>query len=157
MLIVALLGITVLIFRPRLYASWRALVVMACVTALVLVGGALVAHLHPLNPEMIPVGIAAVVISALFDRRIAMIVAVLLATLVGGQTVFRGTNALFINLVGGAVAAFSVRAVRTRQQTYRWILVIAAAYVRPPSPSGSRSTCRARASWPHPGSACSTP
>jgi len=127
-LIVALLGITVLIFRPRLYASWRALVVMACVTALVLGGGALVAHLHPLNPEMIPVGIAAVVISALFDRRIAMIVAVLLAALLGGQAVFRGTNALYLNIIGGAAAAYSVRAVRTRQQTYWWILVIAAAY-----------------------------
>jgi cyclic-di-AMP phosphodiesterase PgpH len=127
-LVVALLGITVLIFRPHVYASWRAMVVTAGVTALVLVGGALVGHVHPLHPELIPVGIAAVVISALFDRRIAMIVAVLLAVLLGGQAVFRGTNALYLNIIGGAGAAYSVRAVRNRQQTYWWILVIAAAY-----------------------------
>jgi putative nucleotidyltransferase with HDIG domain len=52
-----------------------------------------------------------------------------LATLVGGQSVFRGTNALFINLVGGAVAAFSVRVVTRRNQTYLWIFAVAAAYL----------------------------
>ncbi|HUX32743.1 MAG TPA: HDIG domain-containing protein [Gemmatimonadaceae bacterium] len=127
-LIIALLGLTVLIFRPHVYQSMRSLVVVAGATFLVIGGGALVSHLHPLHPELIPVGIAAIVISALFDRRIAMIVAVLLATLLGGQAVFRGTNALYLNIIGGAAAAYSVRAVRTRQQTYAWILVIAAAY-----------------------------
>lgn len=127
-LIIGLLGVTVLVFRPRVYESLRSVVVIAGVTALVIVGGALVSHVHPLHPELIPVGIAAVVIAALFDRRIAMIVAVLLAVLLGGQTAFRGTNALYLNIVGGAVAAYSVRAVRTRQQTYTWILAIGAAY-----------------------------
>ncbi len=127
-LLLALLGLTVLIFRPQLYDSMRSVLVIAGVTGLVIVGGALVGHLHPLRPELIPVGLAAIVISALFDRRIAMIVAVLLAILIAGQAVFRGTNALYVNIIGGAAAAYTVRAVRTRQQTYTWILVIAAAY-----------------------------
>ncbi|OYV74225.1 MAG: hypothetical protein B7Z72_00645 [Gemmatimonadetes bacterium 21-71-4] len=127
-LIVGLLGVTVLFFRPQVYASLRAVAVIAGVTALVIAGGALVSRLHPLHPELIPVGIAAVVISALFDRRIAMIVALVLAVLLGGQAAFRGTNALYLNIFGGAAAAYSVRAVRTRQQTYAWILVIGAAY-----------------------------
>ncbi len=127
-LLITLLGLTVLIFRPHVYESMRSLIVIAGVTALVIVGGALVSHLRPLRPELIPVGIAAIVISALFDQRIAMIVAVLLAGLLGGQAAFRGTNALYVNIIGGAAAAFSVRAVRTRQQAYYWIVVIAAAY-----------------------------
>ena len=127
-LLLTLLGLTVLIFRPHVYESMRSLVVITAVTGLVIVGGALVAHLRPLRPELIPVGIAAIVISALFDQRIAMIVAVLLAGLLGGQAAFRGTNALYVNIIGGAVAAFSVRAVRTRQQAYYWIVAIAAAY-----------------------------
>ncbi len=127
-LLITLLGLTVLIFRPHVYDSMRSLIVIAGVTALVIVGGALVSHLRPLRPELIPVGIAAIVISALFDQRIAMIVAVLLAGLLGGQAAFRGTNALYVNIIGGAAAAFSVRAVRTRQQAYYWIVVIAAAY-----------------------------
>jgi putative nucleotidyltransferase with HDIG domain len=58
-----------------------------------------------------------------------MISVMVIATLVGGQSVFRGTNALFINLVGGAVAAFSVRVVTRRNQTYLWIFAVAAAYL----------------------------
>jgi cyclic-di-AMP phosphodiesterase PgpH len=127
-LIIGLLGLTVLIFRPHVYESLRSVIVIAGATGLVIVGGAVVSRLHPLHPELIPVGIAAVVISALFDRRIAMIVAVLLAVLLGGQTVFRGTNALYLNIIGGAAAAYSVRAVRNRQQTYAWILAIGGAY-----------------------------
>ncbi len=127
-LLVTLLGLTVLIFRPHVYDSQRSLIVIAAVSGLVIVGGALISHLHPLRAELIPVGIAAIVISALFDQRIAMIVAVLLAGLLGGQAAFRGTNALYVNIIGGAAAAFSVRAVRTRQQAYYWIVVIAAAY-----------------------------
>jgi putative nucleotidyltransferase with HDIG domain len=43
--------------------------------------------------------------------------------------VFRGTNALFINLVGGAVAAATVGEIRRRNQSYRWIVTIGGAYV----------------------------
>ncbi|HET7631068.1 MAG TPA: HDIG domain-containing protein [Gemmatimonadaceae bacterium] len=128
LILLTLLGLTVLIFRPHVYGSTRSLVVIATVTGLVILGGALVSRMRPLHPELVPVGIAAIVISALFDRRIAMIVAVLLAALIGGQSVFRGTNALYVQVIGGAVAAYSVRAVRTRQQTYTWIVVIALAY-----------------------------
>lgn len=127
-LLLGLLGLTILIFRPHVYASLRSLFVIAAVIGLVIAGGAVVSHLRPIRPELIPVSIAAIVISALFDRRIAMIVAVLLAALLAGQAEWRGANALFVNIIGGATAAFSVRAVRTRQQAYGWIAVIAAAY-----------------------------
>jgi hypothetical protein len=128
-LIVSLLGLTILIFRPTVYRNVRWLLMFAAATVIVLVGGAIVSHAHPVHPELIPVAIAAVVLSALFDQRISMIAAMVIATLVGGQSVFRGTNALFINLVGGAVAAFTVRVVSRRNQTYLWIIAIAAAYL----------------------------
>ena len=128
-LIISLLGITILIFRPAVYRNVRWLLMFAGVTALVLIGAAIVGHGRPVHPELIPVTIAAVVLSALFDQRISMIAVMVIATLVGGQSVFRGTNGLFINLVGGAVAAFSVRVVTRRNQTYLWILAVAAAYL----------------------------
>jgi len=128
-LIISLLGLTILIFRPAVYRNVRWLLMFAGVTALVLIGAAIVGHGRPVHPELIPVTIAAVVLSALFDQRISMIAAMVIATLIGGQSVFRGTNGLFINLVGGAVAAFSVRVVSRRNQTYLWILAIAAAYL----------------------------
>src|SRR5437764_13457886 len=128
-LIISLLGLTILIFRPTVYRNVRWLLMFADAVVVVLVGAAIVGHARPVHPELIPVTIAAVVLSALFDQRISMIAVMVIATLVGGQSVFRGTNALFINLVGGAVAAFSVRVVTRRHQTYFWIFAIAAAYL----------------------------
>ncbi len=127
-LVVGLLGLAIFLFRPNAYAHLRWLMVFAAGTVVVLVGGAIVANAKPVHPELIPVTLAVVVISVLFDQRIAMITAMVLAILLGGQSIFRGTNALVINLVGGVVAAFSVRAVRRRNQTYHWILTIGVAY-----------------------------
>ena len=128
-LLVSLLGITLALFRPALYANLRWLAMVAVVCAVVIAGAALVAHADPVRSELIPVALAAVLITALFDRRISVIVAMVLTTLVAGQSVFRGTNALFINLVGGAVAAFGVGSLQRRNQSYWWIVTVAAAYV----------------------------
>jgi cyclic-di-AMP phosphodiesterase PgpH len=127
-LVIVLLGLSLLLFRPQVYRNWRWMLMFAASIALVILGAFLVAQTRPVRPELIPVALAVVVISALFDRRIAMITAMVLAIMVGFQSVFRGTNALFVNLVGGAVAAFSVRAINRRNQAYYWILFIAAAY-----------------------------
>jgi putative nucleotidyltransferase with HDIG domain len=67
-------------------------------------------------------------LSALFDGRIALVGAMVLAVLVGAQSEFRGTNALYLNLIGGAVAAFTLRAVRRRTESYYAMLAVAAAY-----------------------------
>jgi hypothetical protein len=128
-LLVALLGVAVIAFRPAVYDNLRWLLLVAMVTALVLIGGAIVAQVHPVHPELVPVALAAVLLSALFDQRISLIAAMILATLVAGQSVFRGTNALFINLVGGMAAAMTVGEIRRRNQTYRWILAVGAAYL----------------------------
>jgi cyclic-di-AMP phosphodiesterase PgpH len=127
-LLIALLGLTLVIFRPMVYANMRWLLVFAACAVLVLAGGAIVARAHPLRPELLPVALAAVLLSVLFDQRISMIAAMVLAMLVAGQSVFRGTNALFISLVGGAVAAFGVGPIRRRNQWSQWILTIASAY-----------------------------
>jgi putative nucleotidyltransferase with HDIG domain len=128
LLLIGLIGITVLLFRPRVYRSMRWLLAVAATVLLVLIGGAIVAHLRPLRPELVPVALAAVLLSALFDQRISMVAAVLIAALVAGQNVFRGTNALFLNLVGAGVAAYSVGPIRRRNQSYRWIVAIGLAY-----------------------------
>jgi cyclic-di-AMP phosphodiesterase PgpH len=128
-LVIALLGIALVKFRPAVYRNFRWLALVAAVGALVVIGGAVVAAFRPIRPELVPVALAAVVLSALFDRRISVIAAMVLATLVAGQSVYRGTNALFINLVGGAIAALTVGEIRRRNQTYQWILTIGGAYL----------------------------
>jgi putative nucleotidyltransferase with HDIG domain len=128
-LLVALLGVALVNFRPSVYREFRWLLAVAATASLVVIGGAVVAMGHPVLPELVPVALAAVILSALFDQRISLIAVMVLVTLVAGQSVFRGTNALFINLVGGAVAAVSVGEIRRRNQSYRWIVSIGGAYV----------------------------
>jgi putative nucleotidyltransferase with HDIG domain len=128
-LIIALLGVTIVVIRPAIYVNFRWLLAIAAIAALVVIGGGIIASQRPLRPELVPVALAAVLLSALFDRRVSLVAAMVLATLVAGQSDFRGTNALFINLVGGAVAAMTVGEIRRRNQTYQWILVIGGAYI----------------------------
>lgn len=127
--ILILLGVTLSYFRPLLYSHWRSMVVVAALVAFVVLAAALVSQMRPLRPELLPVALAAVVLSALFDQRISMVVTMIIAILIGAQSPFRGTNALFVNLIGGAVAALSVRAVARRHQSYTWLAATAGAYL----------------------------
>jgi putative nucleotidyltransferase with HDIG domain len=127
-LVIAIFGITLLLFRPQLYASMRPMLLVAAVFLTVIVASAAVSRLDSLRPELIPVGIAAIIFSVLFDPRISMIAAMILAVLMGGQAEYRATNALFINLIGGVAAAFSVRFIRRRNQAYYSMMIIAGAY-----------------------------
>lgn len=128
-LVLAIFGIAILVFRPKLYRSMRALALFAAVFTLVLVVAAIGAQWQPVRPELVPVAIAAIIISMLFDTRISMIAAMILAVLAGGQSVYRGTNALFLNLIGGAAAAISMRTVMRREEGYRYVITIGAAYL----------------------------
>lgn len=128
-LVLAIFGIAIVLFRPQLYRSLRALLLFGVVSLLVIAGAALAGHATPVRPELVPVALAAIMLSILFDPRISMIAAMILAVLVGGQGAYRGTNALFLNLVGGAAAALSVRVIRRRDQAYYSILTTALAYL----------------------------
>ena len=128
-LVLAIFGIAILVFRPGLYRSMRALALFAAVFTLVLVVAAIGAQWQPVRPELVPVAIAAIIISMLFDAHISMIAAMILAVLAGGQSVYRGTNSLFLNLVGGAAAALSMRAMLRREDGYRYVVTIGAAYL----------------------------
>jgi putative nucleotidyltransferase with HDIG domain len=128
-LLLTVFGLTLLFFRPHVYASMRAMTLIALAFVVVIAAGALIARAaDTLHPELVPVAFAAVLLSALIDARIALIAAIVLAVLIGGQSEFRGTNALYMNIIGGAAAAFTVRAVRRRNQSYYSMLAVAAAY-----------------------------
>jgi hypothetical protein len=128
-LVIAIFGITLLLFRPQLYRSFRALAFFAVIFLLVLIAAAIVSHGEPVHPELIPVALAAILFSVLFDPRISLIAAMVLAVLIGGQSAFRGTNALFINLIGGVAAAFGARVIRRRDDAFYPMASVAGAYL----------------------------
>ena len=126
--ILAVLGVVLAMFRQEVYEKIRFIGLFASVIALVLVAAAVVASATPVRPELVPVAFAAVILSALFDQRISVITAMVLALLLGTQNAFRGTNLLTTALLAGTVAAFTVRAINRRNQSFRWIMAVAAAY-----------------------------
>jgi cyclic-di-AMP phosphodiesterase PgpH len=127
-LVLAIIGIAILVFRPRIYAAMRSLALFAAVFMLVLIVASIAAQWQPVRAELVPVAIAAIICGMLFDTRIGMIAAMILAVLAGGQGVYRGSNALFLNLVGGAAAALSIRTLLRREESYRYVLTIGLAY-----------------------------
>jgi putative nucleotidyltransferase with HDIG domain len=127
-LVVALLGIALVLFRPQVYDNLRHLIALAAIAAIVVAASAVVARAESVRPELVPVAFAAVLLSLLFDQRISLVGVIVLAVLIGGQSPFRGTNALFMNLIGGAAAALSVRRIRRRNDSFRWIAIAAGSY-----------------------------
>ncbi len=128
LVLIVVLGVTPLLFRPQLYRSFRVILLFAAAFLLVIGTAAAVARMPTPRPELVPVALAAVLFSILFDPRISLVSAMVLAVLVGNQGPFRGTNALFILLVGGVAAAVSVRTVRRRNQAFYSMLVVAGGY-----------------------------
>jgi putative nucleotidyltransferase with HDIG domain len=126
-LVLALFGLTLMLFRPAVYQSLRSMALIGLTFLIVIGVAALIARADPLRPELIPVALAAILIAVLFDPRIALVAGMVLAVLIGWQNAYRGTNALFLCLIGGVAAAFSVRVVRRRNQAYYSIIACAAA------------------------------
>ena len=128
--VVAIFVITLAFYRPEIYARPRSLMVLGACVVVVVAGAALALRAGATLPPgpLVPVGVAALLISILFDSRIALVCALVLAVLIGVQPVFRGTQILFFVLSGGAAAAFSVRALERRTQFVWSIVTIAAAY-----------------------------
>ena len=127
-LLLVVVGLTLLLYRPQLYGSYRALLLIAVVFLVVLAASAVDGRIWG-RAELVPVALSAVLLSVIFDSRIAMIASTVLAVLIGTQAPFRGTNALFVAVVTGAAAAFSVRALRRRNEALVPIVTISLAYL----------------------------
>ncbi|MGZ8492214.1 MAG: HD family phosphohydrolase [Gemmatirosa sp.] len=129
LLLVAVFGLTLALFRPQLYRSFRVVSLFAVGFLLVLGTAAIVARMPTPRPELIPIALAAVLFSVLFDARISLVAVLVLAIFVGNQGPFRGSNALFVMLVGGVAAAASVRTLSRRTQAFTAMLIVAGGYV----------------------------
>ena len=127
-LLLVVVGLTLMLYRPQLYTSYRALSLIAIVFLVVLAAAAVDGRIWG-RAELVPMALAAVLLSVIFDSRIAMIASTVLAVLIGTQAPFRGTNALFVAVVTGAAAAFSVRALRRRNEALIPIVTISLAYL----------------------------
>jgi cyclic-di-AMP phosphodiesterase PgpH len=146
-LLITVFGLTMMFYRPAVYRSSRAVTLIAAAFVVILAIAAAVARRDPSRPELIPIALAAVLFSVLFDTRVSLFASVILATLVGLQAPYLGSSTLFLLLIVGAASAFSVRVIRRRDQAYYSILVTAGAYALAELGIGLAAGTPAHAIW----------
>jgi hypothetical protein len=128
-LIIAVFWALLLFYRRETYRDQRQLAVISALFALPILGAAFVAVAQPLHPELIPIPFMAVMMTVLFNGRVSMIAAMILAILIGLQPVFHDAPALFLCLAGGVPAALSVRSLRRRSHLYTAVIWAGAGYL----------------------------
>ncbi len=117
------------LYRPMIYQNLRQMLLLALLFAIVIVGGKVTSEFISTAPELIPIPFAAMLMTAMFRGRVAMVGAMVMAILLGSQAVFSGVDAVMLALVGGVAAAVSVRNVRRRDHFLLAAAVVAMAYL----------------------------
>src|ERR687894_158663 len=119
----------IVFYRRESYIELRQMAFFAGLFALVvlLTGG--LAGLFPGRPELVPIPFAAILVTMLYNGRIGVFAAVILAILLDGQWALRENYTLFFGLVGGVAGAVGIRVVRRRRHLYVTIGVLAGASI----------------------------
>jgi len=128
-LIVAIFWVLLVFYRRETYRERRQVALIGGLFALVLLQAAVVARFVPQHAEVIILPFMAMMLTVLFNGRVSMIAAMILATVIGLQPVFHDLPALFLCLIGGVTAALSVRVLRRRSNFYGPVLLIASGYL----------------------------
>src|SRR5216684_3179424 len=128
-LIIAIFWVLMVFYRRETYSDLRQVGLIGALFAILLAQAGLVARSYPAHPEITFMPFLAMMMTVLFNGRVSMIAAMILAVVIGLQPVFHDVPALFLCLVGGVTAALSVRALRSRSNFYAPVLIIAAGYL----------------------------
>ncbi len=127
----SLVGILVFMtysFRTEIYRDLRSFSVLLLLIMIVLAAAGVIARTGA-PPALIPVALAALVVSALFDAFLSVVVVSAIAGILLGQAEFEGLAVPMLTAAGGVTAAFAVAEIRRRSQSWLLIALITAAYV----------------------------
>ncbi|HEX4574434.1 MAG TPA: HDIG domain-containing protein [Gemmatimonadales bacterium] len=127
-LILAIFWVLLEFYRRETYRERRQVGLIGGLFGLVLLQAAMVARFFPDHAEIVILPFLAMLLTVLFNGRVSMIAAMILATVIGLQPVFHDQPALFLCVVGGVTAALSVRTLRRRSNFYVPVLIIALGY-----------------------------
>ena len=128
-LIIAIFWVLMVFYRRETYRDPRQVALIGGLFAVVLIQAGLVARFYPAHPEIIFMPFVAMMMTVLFNGRVSMIAAMILAVVIGLQPVFHDVPALFLCVVGGVTAALTVRTLRSRSNFYAPVLIIAGGYL----------------------------
>jgi len=128
-LIIAIFWVLMVFYRRETYRDLRQVGLIGGLFAVLLAQAGLVAHSYPAHPEIIFLPFLAMMMTVLFNGRVSMIAAMILAVVVGLQPVFHDVPATFLCVVGGVTAALSVKTLRSRSNFYAPVLIIVGGYL----------------------------
>jgi putative nucleotidyltransferase with HDIG domain len=115
-------------YRRETYADLRDLTAFAAILVGTIILSAFLHHLVPARPELTPVPLAAMLITMLWNGRLAVSAAMVLGVLIGTQGVFPDDRALVFGLVGGTAGALGIRVLRRRKSMYLAVTLTAGGY-----------------------------
>lgn len=128
-LVLGIFWVLMVLYRRETYRERRQVALIGGLFALVLLQAAAVARFAPHHPEVIILPFTAMMLTVLFNGRVSMIAAMILASVIGLQPVFHDLPAMFLCLIGGVTAALTVRVLRRRSNFYVPVLIIALGYL----------------------------
>jgi putative nucleotidyltransferase with HDIG domain len=127
LLILAVFGFLLYFYRPNVYEDLRHVLLIALMVAVLAAAASIIGRTG--SPvELVPIAFPALVIAVLWDGRMALNFALVMAALLSIQEPFLSMSARMVMLLGGSAAALSVRVVRRRAQGLVLGSVIALVY-----------------------------
>src|SRR5205809_2929088 len=107
-LVLGIFWVLLVFYRRETYRESRQVTLLGSLFGLVLLQAAGVARFWPQHPEIIVLPFLAMMMTVLFNGRVSMNAAMIVAVVISLQPVFHDVPALFLCLVGGVTAALSV-------------------------------------------------
>jgi cyclic-di-AMP phosphodiesterase PgpH len=127
LMVLSIFGFMLLFYRPEVYQDARQMLLLAVLVAATAAAAAAVGSTAA-PVELVPIAFPALVVAALWDGRMALNLALVLAALFAIQVPFLSMSSRVVLLLGGSAAALSVRVVRRRAQGLVLGVVIAGVY-----------------------------
>jgi len=127
-LILSVFWVLLFFYRRETYIELRQVGTAAVLFGCAIVAAAAVARTAPQHAELILLPFTAMMMTVLFNGRVSMIAAMILAVLVAVQPVFHDTPVLFLAFTGGVTAALSVKTLRRRTHLYLAVLLVGVGY-----------------------------
>ena len=126
MLLLGMYGLFLYFYRPEVYGNYRWLLLQGALVATYFLVAAVVGQ-QGFPPELLPIAFVALAVAVLWDGRLALLLALLLAVVTSVLPPF-DLSVGVATLVAGGAAAMSVRVVRRRSQFWVFVAVITLGY-----------------------------
>ncbi len=128
LLLLGMLWIVLWAYRAEVYANFRWMLLLTFLLATYFVSAVVISRVAILPPELLPIAFVTLSVAVVWDGRLALILALVLAAISASLTPFQSVDVLVTAMVGGGAAALSVGVVRRRSQSWTFIAIIAASY-----------------------------